>query len=122
MALARAVVLVVAFAAGMGAAVAAQSSKKDLVFIGTVLLIEKAGAFDDIHNFVVTVSVDEVLSGELSGATFEFPVHSVARARLEYGGTYTIKAKWERGGYVVHESAIRRQEKSPAKKAPPGRH
>ena len=121
MALAKAVVLVVAFTAGIGTAVAAESSRKDLVFVGTVLLIEKAHAPDTIHNFVVTVSVDEVLSGEFSGTTFEFPVHSVAKALLEYGGVYTIRAKWKRGGYVVYESAIRRQGKSPSKQPPPAR-
>ena len=121
MLLAKAVVWGVAFVAGIGTAVAADSSKKDLEFVGTVLLIETVSAPDMLHNFVVTVSVDKVLSGEFSGTTFEFAVHSPARAGLEFGGIYTIKAKWKRGGYVVNEWEIRRQDKSPSKKARPRR-
>ena len=56
-----------------------------------------------IHNFVVTVSVDEVLAGELSGPTFDCSPCTVLRVAglCSSAALYTIKGKWKRGGYVV---------------------
>ena len=106
----RGFVLGLAFlVAGIGTAMAAKSSKKDLVFVGTVNSIISADTGDPFREWVVSTSVDKVLSGELASSTFEFAIHSPARAGLEVGRTYTIPAHWTGKGYLVNEGDLWRR-------------
>ena len=96
-------------ACGIGNARAREISKKDLVFIGTVTAIASAKTGDPTRNWVISTSVVKVVSGTLSGSTFDFAIHSPARAGLEVGRSYTITARWQGNGYVVSEGEIKRR-------------
>lgn len=91
------------FVAGIGTVMAAKSSKEDLVFIGRVTSITSADTGNPLRHWLVSTSVDNVLSGELASAAFEFAIHSPARAGLKVGKTYTIPAHWTGEGYLVDE-------------------
>jgi hypothetical protein len=99
--LAATVVLVMG---GPGWAAAAPS--KTLVFEGTVSSIRTID--HELTPWLVTVEVRKVLSGEFAGSTFQFAVHSPARAGLKEGGSYTIEAVWHDGRYTVDEMQWRR--------------
>ncbi|HVV48880.1 MAG TPA: hypothetical protein VHO06_04415 [Polyangia bacterium] len=108
--------LIAVVVVGLGAAfdrsestAAAASKKKDLVLIGTVFSISQGG--DELRPWIVTVDVEKVISGELSGGWFSFPVHSPSRAGLEEGKSYTIRAVWKGDGYAVDELQWRRPAK-----------
>ncbi len=75
----------------------------DLVLLGTVTDLEPAPLSNSPKNWVVTVSVEEVLSGQFDGSTFAFRVHSPSRAGLEVGSQYRILAKRIDQGYLVDE-------------------
>ena len=94
-----------AFNPSEGAATAA-TKKKDLVLIGTIFSISQGG--DELRPWIVTVDVEKVVSGELSGGWFSFPVHSPSRSGLEEGKSYTIRAIWKGDGYAVDELQWRR--------------
>ena len=49
------------------------------------------------------MKITRVISGEFSGSTFQFAVHSPAQSGLEKGRAYTIKAVWKDHGYIVDE-------------------
>jgi hypothetical protein len=55
-------------------------------------------------SWVITVRVEEVLSGSYSLPTFSFVVHSPAMSGLALGSQYKIVAIETRSGYVVDES------------------
>src|SRR5262245_33360251 len=100
----KALVVGLVFAAAMGAAMAGESSKKkDLVFIGKVTSIEARHSGNDRRPWVVSTNVEKVLSGDFSGPTFAFAIHSPARAGLKVGESYTIPARWTGDGYLVDE-------------------
>jgi hypothetical protein len=84
----------------------AAAPSKTLVFEGTVTSITT------IHHrltpWLVTVKITKVISGEFSGSTFQFAVHSPARSGLEKGRSYTIEAVWKDHGYIVDENQWRR--------------
>ena len=109
--------MVLVAAMGFGTATAAPAPKKDLVLVGTVFLIQPINAPDMIHNFEVSVSVDQVLSGALSSPTFTFAVHSPAKAFLEVGGVYEIRARWTGQGYQANDWEIHKHRKSRKKPA-----
>ena len=75
----------------------------ELVLVGTVSKIYPVSAPRSQRRWAVVVTVDSVVSGEFSGATFTFTVHSPARAGLRVNGVYTIKATKVGEGYVVNE-------------------
>ncbi|HEV7747671.1 MAG TPA: hypothetical protein VGO56_21910 [Pyrinomonadaceae bacterium] len=75
----------------------------DLVLIGTVKEIQPRPTARSRKNWLVVVNVDRVVSGEFSGTTFTFAVHSPARAGLEVGRSYTVTATRTASGYVVDE-------------------
>lgn len=75
----------------------------DLVLVGTVREIHSQSTARSRKNWIVVVDVDRVVSGEFSGATFSFAIHSPARAGLQVGQSYTIKATSTGAGYVVDE-------------------
>ena len=85
---------------------AAAAPSKTLVFEGTVVSIVTVA--HDFKPWLITVQVTKVVSGEFSGSTFEFLVHSPARSGLEKGRSYTIEAVWKNGGYTVDEHQWRR--------------
>jgi len=84
------------------------TTARDLVFIGTVTEIQPAPAAHSLRNWAVVAHIDKLVSGEFSGTTFTFAVHSPARAGLRVGQTYTIKARWTAEGYIVDESQWRK--------------
>ena len=75
----------------------------DVVLVGTVTRVESAPVSNSPKNWIVTVSVEQVLSGKLDERTFAFRVHSPARAGLVVGSQYTIRATSLAEGYVVDE-------------------
>jgi hypothetical protein len=84
----------------------AAAPTKTLVFEGTVTSI---GIVDhELKPWLVTVKVRKIVSGEFSGSTFQFVVHSPARAGLEKGRSYTIEAVRKDDGYTVDENQWRR--------------
>jgi hypothetical protein len=103
----KALVLGFVLATHMGSALAAKAAKKDLVLIGMVTGIDPLVEEFGVDHFMITVAVTKVVSGNLHEPTFKFPIHSVARSRLEFGGTYEIRARWKRGRYLVLEPDIR---------------
>ena len=85
------------------------TTAKDLVFIGTVTEIYPVSAARSLRNWAVVALIDKVVSGEFSGTTFTFAIHSPARAGLRVGQTYTIKATWTAAGYIVDEAQWRKR-------------
>lgn len=91
-----------------GRAVAATSAKT-LVLKGTVTSIKTVD--HEVTPWLVTMRVRKVISGEFAGSTFQFAVHSPARAGQNEGSSYTIEAVWKEGGYTVDEMQWRRQKR-----------
>jgi len=88
------------------AATSPPNTARELVLVGTVTTIV-ARSEPELAPWTVTVRVDRVVSGSLSGPTFSFSVHSPARSGLQVGRSYTIKAMWTDKGYVVDETQWR---------------
>ena len=91
---------------------AEQAQNKDIVLVGTVTEIYPVAGL--LKWWAVVVHVDRVVSGEFSGTTFTFTIHSPSLAGLKIGRAYVVKAKWTDKGYVVDESSLtemRTQEK-----------
>jgi hypothetical protein len=80
---------------------------EDLVMVGTVTKIYPTAEPRSLRNWAVVVNVDRVVSGEFTGTSFTFAVHSPARAGLQVGRTYTIKATRTAAGYFVDEAQWR---------------
>lgn len=78
----------------------------DLVLVGTVTKLYPLAAPRQRRRWAVVVRVDGVTSGEFSGSTFTFDVHSPALAGLRVKRTYVVKANRAGEGYVVDESAL----------------
>ena len=99
----RILTLAVLAALAVGARTAGgEPRKKDLVLVGTVVSIAMGG--DQLQPWIVTVTVNKVVSGEYAEERFSFPVHSPSAAGLEDGKSYTIRAVWKGGGYHVDET------------------
>jgi len=77
-----------------------------LVFEGTVTSITMIN--HELTPWLVTLSVEKVLSEEFAGPTFSFAVHSPAKSGLAMGRSYTVRAEWKDGGYVVDPLQWRR--------------
>jgi hypothetical protein len=77
---------------------------QDLVFIGPVTKIYPVASAHSLRNWAVVAHIDRVISGEFSGTTFNFTVHSPSRMGLEVGRAYTISAKRNAGGYRVDDT------------------
>lgn len=104
--------MVIPFVGGSRSAVASSPSKV-LVLEGTVDSITQIS--DERRPWLVTVNVKRVVSGEFSGSTFRFAVHSPAQSGLEKGRPYTVKAAWN------HGASSSGAEASAPKRAPLGR-
>lgn len=76
---------------------------RDLVLVGTVREIHSRSGACSLKNWIVVVDVARIVSGEFSGTTFSFAIHSPARAGLQVGQSYTVKATWIGAGYLVDE-------------------
>ena len=98
-------ILVTTVIAGGWRKVAATPSKT-LVFEGTVTSITTID--HRVTPRLVTVKVTKVISGEFSGSTFQFAVHSPAHSGLRKGRSYTVEAIWKDQGYIVDEDQWRR--------------
>jgi hypothetical protein len=82
-----------------------QAAKTEgLVVVGTVTKIYQLADTHSLKNWAVVANVDRVVSGEFTGTSFTFVVHSPARAGLQVGQTYTIKATRTAEGYLVNEA------------------
>jgi hypothetical protein len=103
--LTAATLVVVILMTGAGQTAAAAPSRT-VVFEGTITSIRTID--HELTPWLVTLAVRKVISGEFSGSTFQFAVHSPARAGLKEGGAYTIEAVWKKGGYTVDETQWRR--------------
>ncbi|MBV9929102.1 MAG: hypothetical protein JOZ96_29090 [Acidobacteria bacterium] len=89
----------------------------DLVLVGTVTKLYPVAAPRSRRRWAVVARVESVTSGEFSGATFTFTVHSPSRSGLRVNRAYVIRANKTDGGYLVDE--LRLQE-VPARQTPPG--
>ena len=86
----------------IGIANATPPSSKEMVVVGRVTSL-KPGGGDESRRWIVTIKVDKVVSGDFSGPTFQFAVHSPSQCGLEKGRSYTIEAVWDGTGYTVDE-------------------
>jgi hypothetical protein len=86
--------------------------------VGTVTDIHPSVLEQSLKRWSVSVQVEKVLSGQLSGTPLTFAVHSPARAGLAVGGSYTVRASWTETGYVVDEMQWRRPTIGDVKAAP----
>ena len=77
---------------------------QDLVFIGTVTKIYPVASAYSQRRWAVVAQIDRVISGEFSGTTFTFTVHSPSRMGLQVGRAYTITAKRNAAGYLVDDT------------------
>jgi hypothetical protein len=86
----------------IGIANATPPTSKEMVLVGKVTSL-KPGGGNELKRWIVTVKVDKVVSGDFSGPTFQFAVHSPSQSGLEKGRSYTIEAVWDGTGYTVDE-------------------
>jgi hypothetical protein len=112
----EAFMLALAFAVGAGTAAAAKPAQKDVVLIGTVTAIDELHTEFAVDRLAITVSVDKVVSGNLTDTTIKFVLPVAARDLLEVRGSYEIQAKRTTGGYVVGETDIRKIKTAPGAK------
>jgi hypothetical protein len=104
---------------GQSAPAGAGPKRYDLVLVGTVTKLYPAGAPRSRRRWAVVTRVESVESGEFSGATFTFNVHSPALAGLRLNRAYVIKATKTDGGYLVdvqNLEEVRPQKKPPAER------
>lgn len=96
-------VIVAAGCAAVGRPDAAEESKPDLVFLGTVQAIESSTIPQSRANWVVTFRVDRMESGHFDGKTFSFRIHSPSLSGLETGKQYVVEATRTDAGYEVDQ-------------------
>lgn len=112
------IVILVSLLSGTGSILQAAKAE-GLVLVGTVTKIYQLADTRSRRSWAIVANVDRVLSGEFTGTSFTFAVHSPARAGLQVGRTYTIKATRTAEGYLVDEAregAIRVHSSVAAKK------
>jgi hypothetical protein len=78
----------------------------DLTLVGTVTKLYPVAAPRSQRRWAVVVRVNSVTSGEFSGSTFTFTVHSPAQAGLRVNRDYVVKATKTSGGYLVDELTL----------------
>ncbi|HKR00626.1 MAG TPA: hypothetical protein VJT09_08125 [Pyrinomonadaceae bacterium] len=79
----------------------------ELVLVGTVTKIYPLSTPRRRRAWAIVTRVDSVVSGEFSGGTFTFTVHSPSRAGLQVNRAYVIKATRTGDGYVVNELSLK---------------
>jgi hypothetical protein len=92
----------------MNAPATGEPGSQDLVFLGTVTSMAPGHTGNTSKRWVVTTTVERVLSGRFSGSQFSFAIHSPAKSGLEVGKQYSIKATRTPTGYRVDEYQWRR--------------
>ena len=97
----------------------ANPQPEELVLVGTVTKLYPLAVSRSRRRWAVVARVESVVSGEFSGATFTFSVHSPALAGLRVNRAYIIKATKTDRGYLVNEL---RFEEVRGRKRPPGKH
>ena len=108
-----------AFGQTQSASPSAAPESYDLTLVGTVTKLYPVAAPRSRRRWAVVARVSSVTSGEFSGATFTFTVHSPAQAGLRVNRDYVIKATKTDGGYLVDELAleeVRGQRRSPGRR------
>ena len=73
----------------------------DLVIRGTVKKMQPLPLPDSPLAWVITCSVDEVISGYYPDKTFTFRIQSPAKSEIKTGQQHTIRAMRSNGGYTV---------------------
>jgi hypothetical protein len=106
------------FGRAQSASSSAEPESHDLTLVGTVTKLYPVAAPRSRRRWAVVARVNSVMSGEFSGATFTFTVHSPAQAGLRVNRDYVIKATKTDGGYLVDEVAL---EEVRGRRKPPGR-
>ena len=81
--------------------------------VGRVTAMKPDGA-DPSNKSVVTVKIEDVVSGDYSGETLQFTVRGPAQSSLKERRAYTIEAVWTGDGYLVdHVRRLKRKPKAP---------
>ena len=106
------------FGRAQPASQSAEPKSYDLTLVGTVTKLYPVAAPRSRRRWAVVARVNSVTSGEFSGTTFTFTVHSPAQAGLRVNRDYVIKATKTDGGYLVDELAL---EEVRGRRRPPGR-
>jgi len=78
-----------------------ESFEKKLIFEGTVIdiIIDN----NDLKNkWIVKIRVDKIISGDFSGKTFSFRVHSPALSEIQKNKRYRVVAEETETGYKVN--------------------
>jgi hypothetical protein len=75
-----------------------------LTLEGRVLRVAAAPLSGATRNWVVTLEVDQVISGRFAGKQFAFRIHSPARAGIVVGKHLVVEASPKHDGYVVDET------------------
>ena len=70
---------------------------------GTVEELYSSPLAQSRFNYVVQCRVDKILSGDFSGKTFSFRIHSPSQSGLEVGKQYKIEAKRTPEGFAVDQ-------------------
>jgi len=89
---------------------ASAQAKPDLVFHGTVQSVAASSIPQSRTNWVVTFRVDRVDSGEFSGKTFTFRIHSPSKSGLTTGKQYLVEATRIGTGYNVDQYQEQRKD------------
>jgi hypothetical protein len=103
------IILTLGFIIGCASQHATNEDTTDvLVFQGTVTKIENSPIPRSTQNWIITMRVDQILSGEFKGDHFSFRIHSPTKSGLTENGTYRIEASQSQDGYVVNAIQLKR--------------
>ena len=78
--------------------------------LGRVNAIETAPLKNSRLNWLVIVEPERVISGQFTGRSFSFRVHSPSKARLVVGKRFRIRAIMQNGYYSAKELDIKAAE------------
>jgi hypothetical protein len=79
------------------------NSERKLIFMGTLLKVENSPLKQSRKNWIVTFSVEKVISGEFAGKKFSFRIHSPSKSGLEKDEKYKVEAELTEDGYKVDQ-------------------
>jgi hypothetical protein len=87
--------------AGVAKPTAAPASADVSTFVGTVTGVDPGNTDHPYLKWVVTLTIDEVLSGPPPGLSFWFAIHSPSQEGVKVGQRYRIAAKKNVDGFDV---------------------
>jgi hypothetical protein len=87
-----------------GVASLAQTAIPQVVLIAKVTQIKAEPLKQSKDNWVVTVAVEMVESGDFTEPTLVFRIHSPSKSMIEIGKRYRIRAKKVKGQYIVQST------------------